>query len=1746
MAAIFDQFGNYAGDDGMGDDMPMPTPKPAMDPEVARLLARYPAPNFYNRPLVAGISPKALVDRTKQTMMQAPEALRDVGRIGVSLSPASIIPVWQAIGEAGVTDVSKRGAEALYKAVNDQENAARIAKEREAAPTVQQLMEKYSAPLQAKTPGGQAVQQGMTKLLFDDLKLPMVPAGPRGSGFVASGERRPLLTPNDARAILGETNRVATQVRDIPTDFTNAQSGFRRIDPITNKPTYGVKLQGAAESVGDTVQRRQARGLNPIPGVPEVFQPETQLYAVKPGGGNFPTSMGATKTIEELSNKSPIYSYLHAAAPDLDYTPVKDIPGLGKTAYVEWKMNVLDGSQKNAFDTFLENEVKSAAKPLDEWAKEYPILVEQPGFQKLQNTPNLPAVIHFSDLNKDTKDAIFNSASDKFTKEWNETHADNPLAQIPGSSLDVGKVVEAYRDWVTKGPHLNYITKQLGTGIKGDPFVKAAEKGVFVGDPDRLTDDYYRNQAQRAAEVSRESAERAHSLDVRTKNPEIGNQTATTEMGKIVENMSDASINPDYWNKDYRTSQNPPSLTRDQNTNEWVSKRGTEESRKLGTFSEEQAQRWHNALLADEWYTGPEFPYMQRVQPDVPIYEIQDRYADILGLENVRKNVFHQLIKGEIAPEDLKKVDMVAGINMTHKRLMAEEKAKQNDKKAYTAWRYERSQQLPAVINYTQPVGITPAGSKMVVFDKAFIDANPQSYIRDFSVLTKDLNFCLASGGHGTTAYPGRHAPLVEPHTGIAPRGNDRTDSGYIESAKRGDSIYPAVYGPDGSAQAALEVKLNIGNLDQIQQDMRRHLLSQGINDISNLPPSVQRFLQNGYEQDMETAIQEYPELQKIVDQNTTYRVNQIKGENNKRVDARFEQPIRDWLNQNSDKLIRNVSDTHNLPNTLDVKQDSPEDAVKFNPFFDRDTVRGIMEDLTQQAQMSAQMDLINILDTLADPRVVPPGDQMDFSDWVHETVGETLGNGDKNGFIAALDSSKVNDQVLKDVDKAWKIYRNRDGEAVVEGLGGKRFIGEEDVVEAARQMGIPDSVLKPPLKTDEEIAQMSAADLLQEVNRASLRFDRAESINRRQKDGAPPLYDEQQLSDYADMVRDAWNDARVREFSVESAANKLLKSTEGHFGNYNIDSIQNIIDRLESDTHVRRLYELSGLDLFPRNSDAGEEKFNVLKQQVIARLMDAMEAEKMRELTEPSHVQQLQRAKDVLDQVHEHFDRLEGLPVGSKSSINIPMQSRIDRIENNGFFRELLAPLTTEERYMVNQAFTQGKDITVPDALDLPVTRILPSDAPQEIVGEVGERRMSSQFNASITASPRAQQYMTAVWNDIRNSQRYQDAGSELARMRVVQDMVFENSQALGAGYNTPAQMGLTRPAYQYIQDKLTDIWSNMENAARQMGTAELTGGEHPAFVTAAHQALVQNGVLPEGNAITPADVYGHIYGRVRRGETQPREVTDLAQALRDDGTIQNIFRQMGYDEDTMFGLAQSLDNWITNYQNTLGNEAPLAQPAAAPQTIANDLLTQDIEPDGQLNLRAVHDTMYALQNNLLDYPGIRGINPDQQAQLSTAVLELMADRLVQQGFPLPDFLHPTIAQQAQQLRAPPAEINVDDLNLFEPDPGHPANAPARQAATPEQLDLLNRLHDNYLQQLQNPEQATLFFNDFMAQFPQLQGQERAVMDMIEIRVTELRDAQEQLRQNPEGLARGGLVRPLLRNPQLANLSYKYNAYLH
>ena len=53
---------------------------------------------------------------------------------------------------------------------------------------------------------------------------------------------------------------------------------------VFNEPTLGTKLQAGADSLGDTLARREAAGRSPIPGVPANLIADTKMYAVRPAG----------------------------------------------------------------------------------------------------------------------------------------------------------------------------------------------------------------------------------------------------------------------------------------------------------------------------------------------------------------------------------------------------------------------------------------------------------------------------------------------------------------------------------------------------------------------------------------------------------------------------------------------------------------------------------------------------------------------------------------------------------------------------------------------------------------------------------------------------------------------------------------------------------------------------------------------------------------------------------------------------------------------------------------------------------------------------------------------------------------------------------------------------------------------------------------------------------------------------------------------------------------------------------------------------------------------------------------------------------------------------------------------------------------------------------------------------------------------------------------------------------------------
>jgi hypothetical protein len=77
------------------------------------------------------------------------------------------------------------------------------------------------------------------------------------------------VSPDDVRVMGANAKRVAGEVRDIPTDFANAQSGIRRENAF-GEPTLGVKAQGAVESVAPVVYPKIEQFMENIGGLKRI------------------------------------------------------------------------------------------------------------------------------------------------------------------------------------------------------------------------------------------------------------------------------------------------------------------------------------------------------------------------------------------------------------------------------------------------------------------------------------------------------------------------------------------------------------------------------------------------------------------------------------------------------------------------------------------------------------------------------------------------------------------------------------------------------------------------------------------------------------------------------------------------------------------------------------------------------------------------------------------------------------------------------------------------------------------------------------------------------------------------------------------------------------------------------------------------------------------------------------------------------------------------------------------------------------------------------------------------------------------------------------------------------------------------------------------------------------------------------------------------------------------------------------
>ena len=202
----------------------------------------------------------------------------------------SVRTVNPAIAYGGAwTDVAQNiqtaGAEAMYDILGDRQGIERM--QQKYVPVTMSRF--YQAPT---TQIGKEFETDVAKAV-DVSKAPAV------WPFALNQPIRPPITPNDVRVIGAEATRMGRQVRDIPSDFVNAQSGMQRIDPITGQPTVGSRFGQAERNVTQAGMQFE-KSLDPI--VQDIMakggtsadilaamsgQP---LYAVRKPGGFMPSA----------------------------------------------------------------------------------------------------------------------------------------------------------------------------------------------------------------------------------------------------------------------------------------------------------------------------------------------------------------------------------------------------------------------------------------------------------------------------------------------------------------------------------------------------------------------------------------------------------------------------------------------------------------------------------------------------------------------------------------------------------------------------------------------------------------------------------------------------------------------------------------------------------------------------------------------------------------------------------------------------------------------------------------------------------------------------------------------------------------------------------------------------------------------------------------------------------------------------------------------------------------------------------------------------------------------------------------------------------------------------------------------------------------------------------------------------------------------------------------------------------------
>ena len=693
--------------------------------------------------------------RYNPVMMQ--KSLQDVPRAAYNMSVAPLLSTWA--GTLG--NVQAEGAAKIYEALGKPEEAARVRRKIEPVSPAN-----FQAPLQ--TPEGEAFQEGTGKAM-EAAKVPhMWPVG------VPNPNARPMLTPNDVRVMGAEATRVGRQVRDIPMDFSNAQSGFTRIDPVTGKPTMGARLQGAAEDIGRIVEQRRAAGESTIPGVPEVFTPETRAYAVRPAGTTLTMPQNLPKGMEagELPEANAVLRTIENTIGPIGVKMTPD-DAAGQIAYMS---DHTPGVDQRAFGKFQ----KRKAMEL------YPDApTSEAAFQALVTaTP------------PDDRKALTLKHYDEFRQTPEGVAAG--FNQLP-SSTELMQRDEAAREWL-QGPFTNYFKKHLGA--VNDPLVKLASTGITYTPKsgiEPLDVDLERKtvvERRKAAGLPVEGtvapalhAAQAKLSEAEAKVNELNTQRERYRDIAMQQGLQDPAQLPEF-----------AKLTNPLNTAIAARDKIQEQVQnlELGKLYEDRADmavkpRTPESILKGMDYRVKQFyPSVTRAQPGETLYTTQN-YSALreLGYDQFVTEFYNKVLEGEIPVDKLKDLTVEKAVRQLAEPRIAKEKA---EAKAALTFKTDAETVMKNTMQtYAKPENYF--GNVGAVELTKDMNLDVPTLTRILSEDTTVLDHCIAQGGSSGKPnpwFPGsskNYEAIYNVVTGQKNPNAGRDTSSYVNSILAGDMM---------------------------------------------------------------------------------------------------------------------------------------------------------------------------------------------------------------------------------------------------------------------------------------------------------------------------------------------------------------------------------------------------------------------------------------------------------------------------------------------------------------------------------------------------------------------------------------------------------------------------------------------------------------------------------------------------------------------------------------------------------------------------------------------------------------------------------------------------------------------------------------------------------------------------------------------------------------------------------------------